>query len=67
MQSSTGAQQMTCPLLKRGDLVDLNMLDMARKDPVTPAPAERAPSPRPRMEELIGVPAPSEPTTLESE
>ena len=30
------------PLLERQDLIDLNMLDVERKDPVTPAPAERA-------------------------
>ena len=40
---------------------------MVRKDPVTPSPAERALSPRPRVEGLIGVPTPNEPTALEPE
>ena len=55
------------PLLERGYLLDLNMLDMRRKDPMIPGPAERALLPRPRVEESISVPAPSKPTTLESE
>ena len=66
-----GAVQELCrclaPLLERGDLLDLDMLNVARKDPMTPAPAERALSLRPRAEELIGVPAPSMPTALEPE
>ena len=56
---------MPCPLLERGDLLDLGMLDVARKDPVTSAPAERASSLRPRVEELIGVPASNELPPLE--
>ena len=49
------------PLLERGDLIDLEMLDMARKDPMTPVPAERASSLRPRVEEPISIPAPNKP------
>ena len=41
------------------------MLDMVRKDPVIPAPAERASSLQPRVEEPIHVPAPNQPTTSE--
>ena len=44
------------PLLEREDLLDLERLDVVRKDPMTPAPAERALSLRPGVEELIGVP-----------
>ena len=66
-----GALQELCrcltPLLERGDLIDLEMLEMVRKDPVTPSPAERALSPRPRVEEPIGVPTPNEPPTSEPE
>ena len=65
--SNTRAPQMSCPLLDMGDLLDLDMLDMVRKDLVTPATAERASSLRPKVEELIGVPTPSESTTLEPE
>ena len=43
------------------------MLDMVRKDPMTPAPAERALSLRHRAEEPIGVPAPNKPPALEPE
>ena len=64
-----GAVQELCrcltPLLQRGNLLDLKMLDVARKDSMTPAPKERASWPRPRVKEPIGVPAPNEPPTLE--
>ena len=43
------------------------MLDVVKKDPVTPAPAERASSLRPRAEEPIGVPAPNKTPTSEPE
>ena len=43
------------------------MLDVVGKDPMTLAPAERASLLVPRVEELVGVPGPSKPTTLESE
>ena len=36
------------------------MLDVVRKDPMTPAPAERSSSLRPRVDEPIGVPTPNE-------
>ena len=55
------------PLLERGVLLDLDMLVMTRKDLMTPAPAERASSQRPRVEEPISVPASSEPTVSEPE
>ena len=67
LQSRTRDPWMPHPLLEKGDLLDLNMLDMVRKDPVTPAPAERASLLRPRVEGLISVPAFSEPTNLEPE
>ena len=53
------------PLLEKGDLLDPAMLDVVKKDPMTPAPAERASSPRPRVEEPISVPGPNEPPTSE--
>ena len=62
-KSSTDAS----PLLERGNLLDLEMLDVARKDSMTPAPAERVLSLRPRAEEPIGAPAHNKPLTLESE
>ena len=55
------------PLLEKGNLLDLEMLDVARKDPMTPAPAERASSLRPRVEEPVGVPTPNELSALEPE
>ena len=51
------------PLLESGDLLNLNMLYVVMKDPVTPAPVERASS----LEEPVSVPAPSEPTASEPE
>ena len=57
-----GAVQELCrcltPLLQRGNLLDLEMLDIMRKDSVTPAPTQRASSLRPRVEEPISVPTP---------
>ena len=67
LSNSTRAPNMPHPLLERGDLLDLNILDALRKDPMTPAPAERASSLRPRAEEPISVPATSKPTALEPE
>ena len=64
-----GAVQELCrcltPLLERGSLLDLEMLDMARKDLVTPVPAERASSLRPRAEDPIGASASNKLPTLE--
>ena len=51
----------------RGNLIDLKMLDMARKDPVTPAPAERVLSLRLRVEETIGISVPNELPTSQPE
>ena len=48
-----------------GDLLDPTVLDMENKDPVTPAPAGRAPSPEPREEEPISLLAPNELPTSE--
>ena len=67
LQSSTRAPQMPHPLLERGDLLDLDMLDVVRKDPMTSAPAEKASSLRPRVEKPISVSGSSKPTTLEPE
>ena len=41
------------------------MLDVARKDPVTPPPAERASPLRPRAKDLIGVLTPNKLPTSE--
>ena len=67
LQSSKELHRCFTPLLEMGNLLDLKMLDMVRKDPMTPAPVGRVSLPRPRAQEPIGVPVPNEPTTLESE
>ena len=47
------------PLVKQGDLLDLDMLDVAKNDPVAPpVPAKGASSAGARAEEPIGVPVP---------
>ena len=52
-------------MIESGDQFDLNMLDEARRDPMAPASAERAPLLTPRMEELISVSAPNDPPSSE--
>ena len=47
-------------LLEKANLLYLEMLDMVRKDHMTPAPAERASSLIPRVEQPISVPTPNE-------
>ena len=54
-------------LLEMGDLLDLKIMDMVRKDPIFPALTERASSLRPRVEKLIGVPTPNQLPTSEPE
>ena len=48
------------PMIESGDQVDLKMLDVARRDPVAPTSTERTQ----RAEQLISVPAPSNPPTF---
>ena len=60
------------PLLKKGDLLNLTILDVMEKDPVTPhVPTERASSPEkisePREEEQIDLPAPNKQPASEPE
>ena len=56
------------PLVKQGDLLDIKMLDMAKKDTMAPpVPTEEACSSEPRAEEPIGLPAPEEPPASEPE
>ena len=53
------------PLGEQSDPLDLIMLDMAKKDSITPpVPTKGASSSEPRVEEPIGLPAPDEPPTL---
>ena len=47
--SSSGAQWMSSPLLEESNLLDVSLLDMLEKNPVTPSiPTERASSPEQR-------------------
>ena len=54
-------------IIESGDLVDLRMLDVAKRDPVASTSRGRAPLLMPRAEPLVGVTAPSEPTVSEPE
>ena len=54
-------------VIKSGNLVDLGMLDVARRDPVAPVFKEGVPSLMPGVEPPVSVPIPSEPTTSEPE
>ena len=60
------------PLLKRGNLLDITMLNVVEKDPVTlPIPTERASSlerkPEPQEEEPTALPTPDRQETSEPE
>ena len=56
------------PLLKWGDLLDLKMLDMAKKDPIpSHVHMGEASSPEPRAEEPISIPASDEMLASESQ
>ena len=52
-------------MIQSGNLVDLEMLEVAEKDQVPAASTQRAPSAMPRVEPPVGVTTPSEPSTLE--
>ena len=54
-------------MIQGGDMVDLEMLDVAMKDPVAPTFEGRAPSVMPRLEPPVGVTTPGKPITLEPE
>ena len=54
-------------MIESGNLVDLEMLDMAEGDPVTPTSRGRALSTMTRAEPPVGVTAPSQPTTSKPE
>ena len=60
-----GAIQELCqclkPMVKSGDQFNLNMLRVARINPVAPASAERASLLVPRVEEVTDVSGPSNP------
>ena len=66
-----GAVQELCqclaPLLEGGDLLNLEMLDIAEKDPVAPTPASASPTPEPKEEEQITLQVSKEPCTSEPE
>ena len=47
-------------MVESGNLVKLEMLEVAEKDPVVSASAWKAPSPMPRREPPVSVTAPSE-------
>ena len=56
------------PLLDRGDLLDLNMLDVARKDPHDSEHLQKGSHNHyPEWKSWLSVPTPSEPTTPEPE
>ena len=56
MQSSKELHSCLAPLVKKGNLLDLAMLDVAKKDPMAPpVPREGASSPEPRAEEPISL------------
>ena len=59
--SGARAPPMSCPLIEEDSLLKLEMLDVAEKDPVAPAPtsAPSSPSPDPEEEEQ-GVQIPEE-------
>ena len=56
---------MSCPLLEGDSLLNLEMLDVAEKNPMSPASA--SPTPEPREEEQITLQVPEEPCTSEPE
>ena len=47
------------PMIESGDQFELNMLNVARRDPMAPAPTQSALLLTPRVEEPISVPDPS--------
>ena len=67
LQSSTRAPQVPYPMIESDNKVDLEMLDVARRDPMAPASKRRATLPTPRVEPLISGLTPSNPPTLEPE
>ena len=52
---------------EKGDLVNLNMLDVAKRDPMAPTSKGKAPSLMPRLEPLVSMATPSEPSASEPE
>ena len=54
-------------MIESGNLVSLEMLDVAEKDPMVPASPGRAPLPMARAEPPVSVTAPSKPTESEPE
>ena len=54
-------------MIQSGNMVDLEMLDVAEKDPVAPASEGGAPSPMPRAEPPVSVTTPGELIALEPE
>ena len=52
---SAGALPVSCPLLEAGGLLNLEMLDTAKRDPMAPAPVSASPTPEPKEEEKIAL------------
>ena len=68
MWSGTGALSMSCPLIEKDSLLNLEMLGVVEKDPVAPAPASApsSPTPDPGEEEQV-IQIPEESCTSEPE
>ena len=67
MWSGAGAPPVPCPLLEGGGPLNLEMLDIAKKDPIAPAPASASPTPEPKEEEEITLQVPRNPCASEPE
>ena len=59
--------QCLVPLLKVGNLLNHEMLHIAKRDPVAPTPTSASPSPEPKEEKQSALQVPKEPCTSEPE
>ena len=59
--------QCLAPLLEGGDLLNLEMLDVAKNDLVAPASASASPTPEPKQEEQINLQVSKDPCASEPE
>ena len=67
MEWCRGSASVLPPSLKEAVSLNLEMLDIAKKDPIAPAPASASPTPEPKEEEHITLQVPKEPCTSEPE